>query len=547
MMYFSSLRERLPRWQCGILMMLVFVLLLASRRSMQFTSPQVWDEDGTQIIRAFVEQGWSSLIVPVNGYLVTVPKLISMLSMTLSAAAYPMVSTMLSALFIALVGVAIAMSPTKLQAKALCALSIFVIPCDPEVFALPLYTFWWASILLFLLALWDEQTPALGWRLLFLLLAGLSSPVIVMVLPVLWLRAAMYRRQRVELVLAVVATLVTAVQVYFMVAGSAGSVPPIKSVLLNVVPTFFGNFLIGNLLRTIPGLWIVGVGLTGLTAMWLIRSRVRVSAWVLMYLLLGAIGLSVARVDPAIMHPHWAGPRYFFFPFILLFWVLIQFGAGLTRTTARALMGALLAVAVANAVPVWSRSHDNLQWREHLLSCQYFSNYALPVHFDGNRNRAWELLLSGENCRALTGRALFDGVAQTVPPLFAYTALPQRPSAGHAELVSSTMDGTDFAKSTLEGYRVLGSYTERGDAATGEVLLKVRRGGSILYRSGPGRDGQTMQVVGHEREFSAQLPKASDWVTLEFANQRLPEEFTLRISDTGQGWGEWSAVAIKSD
>jgi hypothetical protein len=528
-----------------VLLLLVFMLLLASRRSMQFMSPQVWDEDGTQIIRAFAEQGWPSLFLPVNGYLVTVPKLITMLSVSLSAVNYPVVSTLLAALFIGLVGVAIAMAPTKLNAKLLCALAVFVIPADPEVFALPLYTFWWASILLLLLVLWDEQTPALGWRLVFLLLGGLSSPVIAMVLPVLWLRAAVYRRQRGELVIAVVATLVTAVQVYFMVAGSAGSMPPPKSIIENIIPTFFGNFLIGNWPRANESLWIAGIGVACLALAGLVRSGTRASTWLLMYLLVGAIGLSVARVDPAILHPHWSGPRYFFFPFILLFWVLIQFAASLEGVTARRLMGGLLALSAANAVPVWSRTHDDLQWSDHLLSCQLFPRYVLPVQYDGDRNSAWELSLSGADCQALSGRALLDARAPAGRPPFAYTAYRQRPLAGQAELLSSTMNGADFAKSQIAGYRVLGSYAERGDADAGVVLLKMRRGGSILYRSGPGRRGQSLQVVGREQDFSAQLPLAADWVTLEFSNQRLPEEFTLRISDTGQGWGEWSAVAVK--
>jgi hypothetical protein len=57
--------------------------------------------------------------------------------------------------------------------------------------------------------------------------------------------------------------------------------------------------------------------------------------------------------------------------------------------------------------------------------------------------------------------------------------------------------------------------------------------------------GQSLQIVGHEQAFSAQLPPADEWLTLEFSNQRLPEEFTIRISDSGREWGDWSAVAIK--
>jgi len=155
-----------------------FTLLLASRRWLQLVSPQVWDEDGTKIIPGLINHGLTSFLTPVNGYLITVPKIISLISLTISFSHYPLISTILAWLFIASVGLAVAISPTHLKLKIACALLIFLIPSNPEVFGLPLYTFWWSSILLFLLALWDEKNLQLKWRVIFLFLGGLSSPKI---------------------------------------------------------------------------------------------------------------------------------------------------------------------------------------------------------------------------------------------------------------------------------------------------------------------------------------------------------------------------------
>src|ERR1035437_10473804 len=85
----------------------VFVGVLMSRRWWQIVSPQVWDEDGTQVIYGFMTQGYLAFFEPVNGYFIAVPKIISMISLWVSFLYYPLVSTILAWIFIASVGLAI--------------------------------------------------------------------------------------------------------------------------------------------------------------------------------------------------------------------------------------------------------------------------------------------------------------------------------------------------------------------------------------------------------------------------------------------------------
>jgi hypothetical protein len=178
-----------------------------------------------------------------------------------------------------------------------------------------------------------------------------------------------------------------------------------------------------------------------------------------------------------------------------------------------------------------------------LRSCRHFASYDIPVETNGSAQNAWRTRLPGRACAALLDQAWWHDSGISARP-FAYTAYKERGTNSNAEVLSTTMDGMDFFKSQIDGYRVIGSY-RNSDADTGEVRLKLRRGASILYRAGPGRHGQSVQIVGHELGFSAQLPSADEWLTLEFSNQLLPEEFTVRISDSGREWGDWSAVAIK--
>jgi len=110
-------------------------------------------------------------------------------------------------------------------------------------------------------------------------------------------------------------------------------------------------------------------------------------------------------------------------------------------------------------------------------------------------------------------------------------------------LESATMRGADLQRSSIPGYRVIGSY-HASEAATGEVRVRMTRNGRLRYRSGSS-SGQVLTIVGHESEFSSRLPSAPEWVFLEFGNGNLPEQFVVRIEDQGREPGQWSAVAIR--
>ena len=115
------------------------------------------------------------------------------------------------------------------------------------------------------------------------------------------------------------------------------------------------------------------------------------------------------------------------------------------------------------------------------------------------------------------------------------------PGTEPGTLVSTTMTGTDYYRSSVPGYRVIGSF-RAAEAETGEVSVRMRRGGQLRYRSGNWSPAQVLTIVGGGNAFSARLPHAANWVLLEFSHSALPAEFVVRIEDQGPGW---SAVAIK--
>jgi hypothetical protein len=497
----------------------VFLALLASRRWDQFTCPQVWDEE-SWVIRGLIENGPTEIFAPINGYVILVPKLLLGAAFAVSVYELPAVAMSLTWILTALVGVAVAFSPTHLKGRVLCALALFVVPSDPEVFGIALYTFWWTAVLLFLLAVWDANVPAVALRGLYLLAGGLSSPAIVGLLPVFWYRAYRHRGLPAEKWLAAAATLIAATQFYFTRTVDAGHFPPVGSVGYHVVPKFFGTFLVGNLDENHTLAWLAGLGVLALVARGLWRDRRLAAAGTILFLLIAAVGLSVARMDPAGPHPRWAGPRYFFFPYIMIFWALIQCLQRSQTAKVRVLAGAMLALATVNALPAWIRGvpQDDLRWADHVRSAPLFPEYAVPIQFDGSRLRPWPPLRASQAVwrRVLSAPTLLPAGREELRPTFAYRVVD---GAAAAERIASLA-----ARSAPE------------------FKLELKRGDRLFFKPPSADVAAQMRIAGWERAFIPDLPLTEDWVLLEFSNEKLPAAFTLIVAGHGPGWGEWARV-----
>jgi len=512
---------------------MLFFGLLAARRWSQLASPQVWDEDG-YIISGFISNGWREFLQPINGYLVLVPMLISKASLAASIYYYPFISTLLAWVFIALVGLAVAKAPTHLRGRFLCAVSIFLIPSNPETFGLPLYTFWWASILLLLVALWDERRPHLWLRLALLVAGGFSSPFILVILPPLYFRAFRHRT-RAETAVALAATGIAAIQIYFVSTGAANAGTSLASVLQDVVPKFCGWFLVGNLSEHRYLLWPMGILVLALVARWALGNRRNPMAWIIVFLYCGAIASSVYRNDASILHPALAGPRYFFLPFILTFWILVQLLLSADMGWIRFAAGIAILTGVLNALPVRTRQHDDLQWAEHLRSARLFHDYEVPIECDGRRFTAWSIDESGATWDRLVRRDRLVSAGRLAElPTFAYRVVnPNKVDGGQNPAARNDRDA--------RGRGPVISFVPTVSGG-GNVLLTFGAGRRIRFRSGPVPARPCMAVIGHEKAYIASLPITEDWVTLEFSNSSLPKEFTIEIKDRGQGVGEWSAL-----
>jgi hypothetical protein len=541
-----------------------FFAILCARRWQQLLHPQVWDEDGVVILRDLAQVGPGSLFLPVNGYLICIDRLISTIGLFVSVAQYPAVSTILAWAFIIAALLAVSFSPLVIRGGPLLAIGALLVPTDPEVFGIPLYAFWWAGLLIIAAALWRPREPGVGWRIGFVIVGGLSSPVILLGLPLFLVRAAVFRRDRRELVITGVAVVCAAIQLFTLHQAHLAAGKSLLSAenLLRVPAQFLGNYVVGSLARTNPSighdlLLVVGTLTLVVVAAAVWNDRRHVWTWLpLLYLWFGSIALSSARIDVAAINPVTAGPRYFFYPFVFEAWFFLYVAFASSSLALRRTAVAILALATINALPALNRTHDDLHWALNVANCARFPDeavYQIPVQFDGHGAPGWVLRWTGSQCRSLAAR---DLLAHVIPPLElppvpyhvrAFTAADSSPAlfAPIASVVANGWRGTDVQHSRLPGFVVIGSY-RAADADERSLTLQLDRGARVLYRSGPSPNGNQKIVVRDTSSllFRALLPITTDWLVLEFDDPRLPDHFLADFEDHGSALGEWSAVAL---
>lgn len=404
----------------GAALAVVTVGVLIWRRPGQFLHPYVWVEEGTVTLPAYLHHGWLSVFSPVAGYLVIPSKLIFLLSASLSFTHLPELTYWLTLLFTFLVVLSVARCPTYLRWPTVCAIAMLLIPSNPEVFAVSEYAFWWGTVLLFVSLLWRQDARRTPLRVFLTALGGLSSPLVIPLTGLFAVRAWRFRTRHEYVTLATVA-IAAAVQTTCLLIthdishdanhGFSANFDP-----LLVVAKFFGYFVfwsahshVGQGRSVVIGI-IVILALLGILA-----RRPRNAGWgsvLLGAMLVIAIASSIVRVPVSIMHPVLAGPRYFFFPYILLAWLLIQ--AASMGAAWEKLIVTLLLVAALHQTALYGRRHsDPINWRQQLAACSSSAApYALPIQFDGSRDTLWHVTLTATQCRALQSRSMFQGHAE---------------------------------------------------------------------------------------------------------------------------------------
>lgn len=521
-----------------------FAVLLFLRRGDTLLVPGVWAEEGTTVLAGIESSGVATLLEPIAGYYGTIPKLIGLAGYAVSATQFPLITAILGWLFSIGVGLVIAFAPTNLRWRPLAAFAVFLIPTDPEVFGVGLYSLWWSGLLVFLVVLWRPESRDVAIRVTILVVAGLSSPVILIAAPLLVVRAVVFRRDRRELIVNAVGVVVASVQGLAIVLSPADSGETRPPSFDSVVPVFFGNYLVDAWTDSPARLWVAGIALIALVlaAIVLVRPG-RVTMLALVYLAGASILISLSRIGDTEIHPVLAGPRYFFFPYVLFAWGLLALVRRWPARGLAALPVAALALASLNASGGWSRTNDDLRWASSVVACQNFDSYPLPVHTSGSAATIWNVDLPGKSCRAWLARDPFftpgaegPALAWAMAPLACcgredYVVLP-------IGFVSSDLS-VDFETRPPASDGVVMTSRDREGAASITFLLD--RGDALAIRTSTSTTGIRVLISGTEEDYASTLRPSEAWSRLQFSRLDLPAQFEVTVVDGG-GTDTWFDV-----
>jgi len=560
----------------------VIFFLLLLRAWSRFFYPTVWVEDGFINLSGFLARGLHFFTEPQNGYYFVLPKIITALSASISVYFYPELTTALTFIITIAILVCIAHMPLYLRGGLWLPILCFLIPTTSEAFGLPSYMYWWISLPLLAFIFWEERAAnQYVWaRIIVIGLASLTAPTCLVTLPLYWARVVFFWKRpsrNTEIHIACWATVFTAIQLMPTWANIHlhQNIPVALSTLNVIVSKFFGFYVLGNLLPEMT--LAAGIALLLYVAANMFRHRRNVWLWALCYLWLAAIMMSVARRNINFIDPMRFGERYFFLPYILLGWLLLQFIYAERNKWIRLTSIALLAFSVVNAVPglLRMKKPDDFQWRSHLLSCQHFPDYLIPVSLGskgdaggrGELHYAGRISLSGEQCRQIARRSEFftrlagGETRKTFPYRVVYPwkeMLSTLSVPTSKDIVVNQWQGHDYWTAIGKnpniplGWETFGSAANIGNKENknkGVLSIRLRRGDSLLFAAGIPVQGnkQRIEIDGHA-EFADALPFWVDgvrWALLEFSSDLLPETFVVNFYDNGDERKEWSAIAVK--
>ncbi len=376
-------------WMSIAIQGLLFYGLLFIRRGQQLIAPQVWAEEGLFVV-GYLDFGIWDLLNPTNGYLVLFPKLICFLALQVSILNFPMIATLIAwGLTIAIL-LTISNAPLLLRGGFGLSLLALTVPSAPEVFGTALHSFWWLTLLLFALALWQPEHHSI-FKLPILLVAGLSTPTIILCTPIFFLRALRYKGR--EWLLAAAAAVCSSVQIGVMLStahAKAATIASFESLKL-IVEKFFGDYLVRNLDSSGDYPAVLGLALVWILMVLIYCQRKDMVVWSCAFLIVGCVAMCCVRVDISAIDSVRAAPRYFFLPYTVTSWLLLHSLLALQHRLASVVSIGCLSLSVANSIPVLAQTHQDLQWSKHIAAALEFETYQVPIQSDGHHGNTWTI------------------------------------------------------------------------------------------------------------------------------------------------------------
>lgn len=368
------------------------------------------------ILRDFIENGWAAALTPVQGYLVFPSSPLLALAAQISFVDVPTTSYVFASLVFAVTVVMLVVPDSRwggLRIRTAMAMTTALVPTNPEVFGVLLYSFWWSTLWPLIILGWKRSLWAI--RIPLLSVAALSSPA-AGVLVVLFLTAYLLWRSRDHLISTAILLAGLVVQLIVLLGStraeairSAATPTAVAEQVLRTGGYFETHWLplVEPDRASLAFSGLLFLAFLSATSVYLAASVGRPAALLLTLAALLFTGLSSVPA-PLISHLVSAGPRYFFLPFVVFAWALLLILRDARQPALRIAAALLLCFPLFGLRTTFSRlpqtTTANLSWEAELRQCALTRSRIVhvPIYFDGSAGDYLSLDLTPDQCRQLT-------------------------------------------------------------------------------------------------------------------------------------------------
>lgn len=365
----------------------------------QFFHPQFWVE-GANI---YSSASWGNLFEPTAGYLCFIEKLIINIIISipfLSREFHPEVAFYSTIIITGVVLLYFQLTPSRLPKISFFALAIVLSPhYGSEVFAKFLYLIWILPLSMFFLLFRDSKN--LSWKIIYtdillLIIAGLSGPLVILLLPALLFVTMVYRNNYFYK-LSFVGIVCSIIQGSYLKNASSNALSPAVSfqsftqIFETLITNFIPQYLFpGNVVGLSTGLFFLAIFSS---LVFFLKIKLRFEAIILAIVFLSTSIPPIFKYYPdsalVLNLVTSGGARYFFYPFLsitfYLFLVIIS-----ANVPGRLIAIAIFSIAFYSNLPSFQASSFDFKWKQHLEYANLKDcNARIPIPFDGKEGFAW--------------------------------------------------------------------------------------------------------------------------------------------------------------
>jgi hypothetical protein len=353
------------------LLLAALVGILFLRRPDAFLRPQFWAEDFGFLLSA-EQHGLASLGTPQAGYLYILPRIIALAATLLDPMLQPIWYLVAALAGTLAVCGSFFSSRLELPNKSLLALAVVALPQTGEVFFNPTNLQWIVALGILGTALKGDPRTVSDWcvDLGFLVVGGLTGPMMLFALPLLLARV-WQRRTKASILVLLIGTAITAIQASFVLGLAPESTEPFDVVGLgaNVAFHLFGSVFLGvwatPALPKIAAMVVAALvaALVGLVVVTSGRHRPALLSMLAFSVLVLAAASVLKRLDAWDYGDLRHGDRYFYVSKMILVWILAIGSVAATHRWVRyGTIAALVLALACNAARFRFVPHPDFGW-----------------------------------------------------------------------------------------------------------------------------------------------------------------------------------------